>query len=300
MADAFMEKFIADLVKGAEHHKRENGGVGVNIVVAADRGHTEKLAGAGGNLLGAQLGAGTAHHSLMDRLKGAQYSGAKTAAATFGLDKTGGIGDALAKGMGHAIGFGVTHPKMIMPAIGAGLGAMTGAERGGPGHRLEGAAKGALVGGGLGYAKNLGTEYLAKNHTNAMMQGLAPHLMPKTAFWGNVLGAIGSLAAPSAAKWGLGQLAGGAGGKMLGGLAGKILPHAMSSGLAGKAFNAGAGMLGGSLGSHLGGAGQAPGQAPGQEQPMNPAMYAVGGLAGGHLGEPYLKGHMPPGYGQGY
>lgn len=51
MPDAFFDKFIADLVKGASHHLRENGGVGVNILVERENhGHEEKLASAGGAL----------------------------------------------------------------------------------------------------------------------------------------------------------------------------------------------------------------------------------------------------------
>jgi hypothetical protein len=51
VADAFLDKFIDDLVKGASHHRRENGGVGVNIEISRDaRGHEEKLAAARGSL----------------------------------------------------------------------------------------------------------------------------------------------------------------------------------------------------------------------------------------------------------
>lgn len=48
MSDAFFDKFIADLVKGAEVNSRANGGPGVNILIDREhRGHEEKLAALG-------------------------------------------------------------------------------------------------------------------------------------------------------------------------------------------------------------------------------------------------------------
>lgn len=45
MSDAFFDKFIADLVKGAEVNSRANGGPGVNILISRGNvGHEEKLA----------------------------------------------------------------------------------------------------------------------------------------------------------------------------------------------------------------------------------------------------------------
>ena len=45
MPDPFFDKFIADLVKGAEQNSRANGGPGVNIIVSrGNTGHEEKLA----------------------------------------------------------------------------------------------------------------------------------------------------------------------------------------------------------------------------------------------------------------
>lgn len=65
MSDVFFDKFIADLVKGAELNSRANGGPGVNVLISRDNtGHEEKLAGLGGGLgallspLGAAAGAG--------------------------------------------------------------------------------------------------------------------------------------------------------------------------------------------------------------------------------------------------
>jgi hypothetical protein len=52
VADAFLDKFIADLVKGAEANSRANGGPGVNVIVARNNfGHEEKLASAAGGAL---------------------------------------------------------------------------------------------------------------------------------------------------------------------------------------------------------------------------------------------------------
>jgi hypothetical protein len=49
--DAFFDKLIADLVKGAEANSRANGGPGVNVLVSRNNfGHEEKLASAGGPL----------------------------------------------------------------------------------------------------------------------------------------------------------------------------------------------------------------------------------------------------------
>jgi hypothetical protein len=51
VSDAFFDKFIADLVKGAEANSRANGGPGVNITIARDNfGREEKLASAPGTL----------------------------------------------------------------------------------------------------------------------------------------------------------------------------------------------------------------------------------------------------------
>lgn len=142
MSDSFLDQFIADLVKGASGNLRENGGVGVNIVIDRENhGREEKVASAPGGLAEARA------------------QGARAAAATFGvkeaflpalLSLAGSVaGPALARmGLGRlAAGAG---GKMlgglagkVMPQIGGGLGrlgfdSLAGSVGGALGNRLGG------------------------------------------------------------------------------------------------------------------------------------------------------------------
>lgn len=69
MSDSFFDKFIADLVKGANTNSRENGGPGVNIIVARENhGCEEKLAS-----------------EKLGTIADAYANGATAAAAAFGV-----------------------------------------------------------------------------------------------------------------------------------------------------------------------------------------------------------------------
>lgn len=115
----FFDKFIADLVKGASSNLRENGGPGVNIVVAREnRGYEEKLANANG------------------ALEQRYVAGAKAAAAQLGIKEAflpallsiagpmlarAGVGAAARGAAGSAIG-GMA--GKIAPRIAGGMGGM--------------------------------------------------------------------------------------------------------------------------------------------------------------------------------
>jgi hypothetical protein len=191
MSDAFFDKFIADLVKGAEHN---TSGVGVNIQVS--RGHDgreEKLANhAGlGFVLGGPVGAAI----------GADKGQGWSAAGHSMLDAVGGgVGGAALGGLAGAF----THnPELAANAArlsfdagalaGGAYGASTHGERPGQMDRIRGKTSSHYVTGA--------------KHAAAKLQ-------LKEAFLGSL---IGSLAGGPLAKAGLGAMGKKVGGGLLGG-----------------------------------------------------------------------------------
>lgn len=79
----------------------------------------------------------------------------------------------------------------------------------------------------------------------------------KEAFLPVLLGLAGSVAAPMAARAGVGALAKGVGGKAMAGMASRVMPH-VSGGIGGAAFDAATSAVGGSVGARLGEPRQAP------------------------------------------
>lgn len=218
MSDSFFDKFIADLVKGAEANSRANGGPGVNILVDREnRGREEKLANhaalgglAGGLLLpgiGAPIGAAVG----ADKGQGLSAAGGSI---------LGGAGGALAGGgLGALLGALAGNPQLGM-GVGAGLGALPG--------MMYGAHRGGEK------TSTLESRYTAGVKAAAAAFGI------KEAFLGALAGIGGSI-----------------GGGML---ARKALPKL--TGIAGHAAEMGGSMLGGHIGSQL---------AP-QQQPQQPGM----------------------------
>lgn len=165
MSDAFFDKFIADLVKGAEVNSRSVGGPGVNIVIDRENhGREEKVANQGG--VGGHLG-GKDDRSAFDRLRGKQSAleqrfadGAAAATRAFGLKEA--FLGALAPIAGSILG-------------GAGLRAGAGAlARGAGGKMLGSLATKALphMTGGIGGA--------ATDMIGSMAGGaLGQHMMPQ-------------------------------------------------------------------------------------------------------------------------
>lgn len=180
MSDAFFDKFIADLVKGAEHN---TSGVGVNIQVSRTHdGREEKLANhaaLGGMLLG-PLGA------------------------AWGADKGQGLQAAGGSAIGGLLG------RSVGGLAGSGLGALAGRPELGT---LLGRLAGVMGGSGMG--AHMATKESAV-HT-AFVEGAkhaAAKLQLKEAFLGSL---IGSLAGGPLAKAGLGAMGKKVGGGLLGG-----------------------------------------------------------------------------------
>jgi hypothetical protein len=218
MSDAFLDKLIEDLVKGASVNSRENGGPGVNIIVNKEpRGHEVKLAnhaGIGGALagpIGAALGA--------DDGRGWQAAGGSL---------LGGIGGTLTgASLGSLLGVLAKNPQLGR-ALGASMGGMAGSAYGG--HLMGEHKRG----------------HVETNFVNGV-KAAASAFGVKQASLGQL---AGSIAGPMLAKAGLGALAKGAGGQALGAVAGKVLPK-VTSGLGGMAFDQAASMGGSALAGHL-------------------------------------------------
>lgn len=229
--DPVMDRFVADLVEGAERNSRANGGPGVNVLVSRNRSGSEsKLAnhaalGAGlgglmvpglGAPIGAALGADEGHRG--DAALGSILGGLG-----------GGLGG---MGLGGLIGALAGNP---------GLGAMAGGTLGGAAGTLYGAHKGGESESILDKAKSkLGAAHDDGAKTAVERFGVKEAFLPL----------LGSLVGGTALRAGAGALARGAGGRMLGGLASKALPH-MTGGIGGAATDMIGGMAGGALGQRL-------------------------------------------------
>jgi hypothetical protein len=255
--DPFFEKFIADLVKGAEASSGFVRGSKVNIEIQPDRGREVKLAAAPSQLLedlkylglvggthagmGAGIGALTSairgdHHMGRDALVGAGLgAGVGTLGGTFGR---GGL-DYGMRDVGNALSHAAKSP-IGGAALGAGVGGLTGAIKGDDPREIAGdAARGAGLGAGFGAInQKLSTAY------NKGAKAAAETFGIKEAFLGALAGIGGSI-----------------GGGML---ARKALPKL--TGFAGHAAEMGGQMLGGHIGSQL-----APPPPPPQ-QPQQPMM----------------------------
>lgn len=238
MSDAFLDSFIADLVKGAERNSRANGGPGVNVIVSREnRGHEEKLAnhaalgaGLGGLLLpgvGAPIGAAIG----ADKGQGLSAAGGSL---------LGGIGGGAAGALGGG-GLGALIGALTgNPGAGAGIGAGIGGAAGGIGGLLYGAHRGGEKSSLTDKLSVLGGRYAAGVEAATAKLGIKEAFLPL----------LGSLLGGTALRAGAGALARGAGGRMLGGLAGKALPH-MAGGIGGAATDMIGSMAGGALGQKM-------------------------------------------------
>jgi len=231
VSDAFFDKFIADLVKGASHHLRENGGVGVNIVVSRENhGREEKLAFDASALMrsplgGAALGAGVGglaslvsgdEHPLRDAVIGAGVGGlhGNLSSQLHGIDTVARDTAALAQ-----------------PAAAEALSRMD--------YNLWPKAQKLIY----GHAGKYGA---LTDHYTAGAEAALGALGIKVAF----LPMLGAIAGPTLARAGLGALGRGVAGKALGGIAGKVAPR-IAGGLGGAAFDQAASMAGGALGQKM-------------------------------------------------
>ena len=228
------------------------------------------VAGAG---IGAGIGAagGGLYGGLRGVYEGANYGGQSDSPIArvrrkLSTAKEAGIGDGLARALGGGAGVAMRNPKFVAPALGAGLGALSGVAGSEEGHRLEGALKGGLVGGGLGLAVPAGAQALIKAHPEAFMGGVMPKAAAlETRYVDGVKAAtdtfrvkeailplLGAIAGPMLARAGVGALARGAGSKMLGGMAGRVAGGAgkllskTKGGMGGAAFDM-AGSMGGQM-----------------------------------------------------
>lgn len=293
-----LAKIIEDLVKGAEATEGFVRGSKMKVEIGQDHGREEKLASvadtlspiarglataiqasprtalvsAGAGALGGAVGAESGHR-MRGALRGGLAGGALGLAPMAGMAlddalhpawKGAGFMPAAAGLLSKGLGLAAKNPGAAMGLAGAGVGALSGAAGAESGHRMEGAMKGGLVGGGLGLAAPAGLRALGKNNPSgapAMLGSGAPKVAAfdayyaqghaaavhafdiKTAFLGAVLPLAGQLLGGTAMRAGAGALARGAGGKALGNIAGKALPR-MGSGIGGMATD----MIGGSLG----------------------------------------------------
>lgn len=234
MSDSFFDKFIADLVKGAEVNSRANGGPGVNIIVDREnRGREEKLAnhaGIGGALmgpLGAAIGADKGH--------GLQAAGGSLLGMTGG-GMLGGLGGA---GLGGLIGALAGNPG-LGASLGGGLGMTAGS--------IGGSAYGGHKGGEGSMLER------ARDKLSALEEGYAAGVKAacatfgiKEAFLGPLIGAV---AGPALARAGLGAAAKGALGAGAAGIAGKVAPR-IASGIGGGAFDMAASTAGQAVGQKM-------------------------------------------------
>jgi len=202
-----MEKFIADIVKGASDSFSKGKRVSnESLFVQRDGGIETKIA----NL--AALGAG--------------------------------VGGLLVPGIGAPIGaaLGADDGQGLAAAGGTILGALGG----GMGGRVLGSLVGGPMGAAMGTGLGAGAGALYGAHRGGQ-KSAADRFGIKEAFLGPLLG---SIAAPAAARAGLGALAGKAGTGAIGSMASKVLPH-VGSGMGGMAFDAATSMAGGALGNKL-------------------------------------------------
>lgn len=235
--DPFLEKFIADIVKGANDSfasGKRMPGERLNVQ-RGDDGREEKLANHAG------LGAGVG--TLMLPGLGAPIG------AAIGADKGQAIPAAAGTLLGGAGG------GALGALGGGGLGALIGALAGNPG---AGAGLGSALGGGIGGIGGMLYGAQRGGHKDTVMDKLsiardegikaaATRFGVKEAFIGPLLG---SVAGPALARAGVGALARGAGGSALGSMAGKVLPR-IGGGMGGMAFDAATSMVGGALGNRL-------------------------------------------------
>lgn len=225
----FFDKFIADLVKGASHHLRENGGVGVDILVDRENhGHEEKLAMDASTMLSGIPGMGPA----LGGLNAAARSGNMGHGFATGLG--GGLGQAAGATAGSALGGLTDNDKLQMIAT------LLGSSGGG----MLGASAGRHIGEAVS-PESKQASALEQRYTDGV-KSAAEALGIKEAF----LPLLGSLLGGTALRAGASALARGAGGKMLGGLASKALPH-MAGGIGGAATDMLGSMGGSALGSKL-------------------------------------------------
>lgn len=235
MSDAFLDRFIEDLVKGAELNSRANGGPGVNVVVSrGTQWHEEKLAMDASTMLSAIPGMGPG----LGGLNAAARSGNMGHGAATGIGA--GVGQALGGEAGHALGGMTDNDKlqMIMTLLGTAGGGMLGGAAGrsvgekmspepGPKHANH-AGIGAALGGPIGAA--IGADD---------GRGMA-------AAGGSMLGGLGGMAA------------GGLGGAGIGGLLGALGGNPGLGAALGGGLGAGVGGYAGNIyGAHRGG--EAPG-----------------------------------------
>lgn len=249
MSDAFFDKFIADLVKGAEVNSRANGGPGVNIIMDRENhGHEEKFA---------------------NRHNGRNFSGVNNAlsyVAGLGVNPTAGaLAAPISAGLGAAPGSGLRAAGGSL--AGMGLGGLAGLTLGGalginptvP--ALLGGGIGSTIGAHLGGKDERGILEKIQNKLGALEQRYAEGATQAAAALGikeAFLPMLGAIAGPMLARAGLGALGRGAAGKALGGIAGKVAPR-VAGGLGGAAFDQAASMAGGALGQKM----QQPQQSPG-------------------------------------
>lgn len=242
MSDSFFDKFIADLVKGAEANSRANGGPGVNILVDREnRGREEKLAGhsgigaAVGGPVGAALGADKGQE--MAAAKGSFMGGLK------GL----GIGGLAGGGLGALLPLLAGESPSLGAALGgAGLGGALGSYAGSIGGAAHAGDKppgllDRMKGGSLEACYIKGIKAAAATFgIKESMAGLLAAALPMA----------GSLLGGTAARAGVGALARGAGGSAISGMAGKMLPK-MTGGIGGAATDMLGSMAGGAVGQKL-------------------------------------------------
>jgi len=180
--DPLMDRFIADLVEGAERNSRANGGPGVNVLVHKFANHAALGAGLGGVLLpgiGAPIGAAIG----ADKGQGLSAAGGSI---------LGGLGGGLAGTVGGG-GLGALIGALAgNPGAGATIGAGAGGALGGLGGLLYGAHRG-------GEKESIGDKLSSAAHEGA--KTAAARFGIKEAFWPALLAGAARLA-PMAARAG--------------------------------------------------------------------------------------------------
>jgi hypothetical protein len=239
VSDSFFDKFIADLVKGAENTQGFMRGGRVTVEVQREpRGREEKLAADTSTLIGglpfmgpSLAGLNAAAHD------GSMGSGLLTGGGA-GLGQLLGTvgGGALGAAAGHGVGSlaGIDEEKARI--IGALLGALGGNVGGG----MLGAAGGRALG-----APNDKRGAFEASYVDGI-KAAATAFRLKEAF----LQMIGALAGPMLARAGIGAAAKRVGGGMLGNMARKVAPK-IQGGMGGAAFDMAGSLAGQAAGDRL-------------------------------------------------
>lgn len=242
----FTDRFIADLIKGAESSEGFIPGSRVAVEVAREaRGREEKLAADASTYLGGIPVAGPGLAGLNASARDGSMSSGFLTGAGAGVGQYGGaalgsmLGNRLSKYLADRFDLNEEDAQLL----GMGLGGLGGT--------IGGGMLGAAGGRALGEPTKQGSlQDTYQEGVHAALEGFGV----KEAFLGAIAPAVGSALGGTVAKAGLGALAGQARNRGLRGMAGRAAETVLSKtqkGMGAAAFDNAASMAGGALGQRL-------------------------------------------------